>query len=156
VQVRSAPGQGATFSLYLPLVEAPASNVAARREAEPAPSLHGLRVLLVDDDPEVRATAESLLHELDCEVLTAPDGPSAISVLERAPDVRLLLTDVVMPQMNGVELAGAAHALRPELKVLLSTGYASDRIAPSTQDWPVLRKPYRLGELDHAIRQARA
>ena len=156
VQVRSAPGEGAAVSLYLPRVPIPASRLAPQPEAESQLSLHGLRVLLVDDDPAVRTMAEGLLHELDCEVLTAPDGPSAISTLERAPDVRLLLTDVVMPTMNGVELAGAARALRPDLRVLLSTGYASDRVAPATADWPVLRKPYRIDDLDHAIRQAMA
>ena len=156
VQVRSAPGEGATVSLYLPRVPPPAASPAAQPDVQAQPSLSGLRVLLVDDDAQVRATAEGLLQELDCEVLTAPDGPSAISVLERAPDVRLLLTDVVMPAMNGVELARAARALRPALRVLLSTGYASDRVAMSTGDWPVLRKPYRIDDLNRAIRQAMA
>jgi PAS domain S-box-containing protein len=156
VQIRSAPGEGATVSLYLPWVPPPPERPAAGPEGAPPPSLEGLRVLVVDDDAAVRTTAEGLLQELDCEVLTAPDGPSAISVLERDPNVRLLFTDVVMPGMNGVDLAHAAQVLRPELKVLLSTGYASDRVAPSATDYPVLRKPYRIIELEGAVRQATA
>jgi CheY-like chemotaxis protein len=157
-RIDSAPGEGTTVDLFLPSAPAPAAvpEAAAPPAVEPAAAPQGLRVLLVDDDDAVRATAEGLLLDLGFEVLTAADGPAALSVLERDPQVRLLLTDVVMPGMSGVELARAATARRPDLRVLLSTGYAAEGVVEDAGDWPVLRKPYRLDALDRAARRAMA
>jgi PAS domain S-box-containing protein len=155
VRIDSAPGQGATVSLYLPL--------AAQREepaAPPAPPAPGAalpkpcHVLLVDDEAGVRAIAEALLRDLGCDVVTAPDGPTALEALKANPCVRLLFSDVVMPGMSGVELAREAQALRPDLKVLLSTGYASNRLETADAAWPVLRKPYQAADLARSMRLA--
>jgi PAS domain S-box-containing protein len=155
VTLKSAPGEGTTVALYAPLTAQPAeAQAAAPREERPLEA--ACHVLLVEDDPGVRAVAAGLLVDLGCEVLTASDGPSALKLLEANPDIHLLLTDVVMPGgMNGVELAQAATTLRPDLKVLLSTGYASDRLDADTTPWPVLLKPYQADELVQAVRNAR-
>ena len=70
--------------------------------------------------------------------------------------MRLLFSDVVMPGMSGVELAREAQALRPELKVLLSTGFASNKLKVADARWPVLRKPYQAAELARTMRAALA
>jgi len=155
-QILTGLGKGTTVSFYLPAAEAPAASEVGAAPAEPGPSLEGVRVLLVDDDVAVRATAESLLQDLGAEVVSAADGPAAISALERDSQVRLLMTDVVMPGMSGVELARAVRALRPDLRVLLSTGYASESVGVDVTGWPVLRKPYFIEDLDRAARRAMA
>jgi CheY-like chemotaxis protein len=90
-------------------------------------------------------------------VLTAPDGPSALSVLRREPDVQILLSDIAMPHgMNGVELARAAVRLRPDLRVLLASGYPMTALprgdgAAVLDEFPFLSKPYRSSQLAGAL-----
>ncbi|MBC6982742.1 PAS domain S-box protein [Caulobacter sp. 17J80-11] len=154
VTIDSAPGRGTTVRLYVPA----AGGVA---EAEPAAELEdarplekGCSVLLVEDDPGVRQVAEALLQDMGCEVVSAPDGPTALQRLEQAPEVKLLLSDVVMPGgMSGVDLADAVKARRPDLKVILATGYASDRLEGAEGRWPVLHKPYDGRELRAELRR---
>jgi PAS domain S-box-containing protein len=156
VTLKTAPGRGTTIALHVPLCEAPVETEAPA-PLEERPLEMACHVLLVEDDPGVRAVAAGLLVDLGCEVLTASDGPSALKLLEANPDVHLLLSDVVMPGgMSGVDLAEAATNLRPDLKVLLSTGYASDRLEVAGNRWPVLLKPYQADELVAAVRNARA
>jgi PAS domain S-box-containing protein len=156
VQIETAPGSGSAISIFLP--EADAAAVQAPEAASnDLPVLEtGKTVLLVEDDEGVRQVAESLLTELGCSVVTADDGPEALRLLEHAPQVDLLVTDVVMPGgMSGVELAQTARQSRPDLKVLLSTGYAGDRLEEAAnQGWSVLRKPYQAKELSEAVKQA--
>jgi CheY-like chemotaxis protein len=91
-------------------------------------------------------------------VLTAPDGPSALSVLRRDADIDVLFSDIVMPRgMNGLELARQARRLRPTLRVLLASGYpasvlASDHGAGDDGEFPFLGKPYRAVELANKLR----
>jgi PAS domain S-box-containing protein len=155
-KIRSAPGQGSTVSLYLPVTAAPAAPPAPTPAPIERQLEHRCHVLLVDDDPSVRGIVKELLDEIGCEVVAAPDGDSALKVLKQDPEVRLLLSDVVMPGMSGVELARKAREMRPELRVLLSTGYAGDHPEVAEGDWEVLRKPYRAKELTQAARRALA
>jgi CheY-like chemotaxis protein len=154
--IRTASGQGTTVSLYLPVGPLPAEPPAPAPAPIGRPLERRCHVLLVDDDPSVRHIVEELLDEIGCEVVSAADGDSALSVLKQDPEVRLLLSDVVMPGMSGVELARKARQLRPELRVLLSTGYAGDHPEVVEGDWEVLRKPYRAKELTQAARRALA
>ena len=157
VKIESTPGEGSTVSVYLPIIEV--ETPAAPAVAEPAApvGIAGHRqVLLVEDDLGVRTVAENLLLELGCEVTTAEDGPAALALLDTLPQLDLLMTDIVMPGgMSGVDLAKAAQARRPGLKVLLSTGYAGEALDSEPDgSWTVLRKPYRGEELAAALRAA--
>jgi CheY-like chemotaxis protein len=104
-------------------------------------------ILVVDDDPDVRDYAISVLEELGYRVLAASDGEGALSVLQRDGRVDLLFTDVVMPGLNGFEVAQRAVATSPNIKVLFASGYATD-LTPAAH---FLRKPYRPQQLTREI-----
>ncbi|MFN3512526.1 MAG: PAS domain-containing protein [Phenylobacterium sp.] len=154
--LRSAPGQGTTVSLYLPY-----APEAARSEAVEAaldlPAARGARVLLVEDDAAVRAVTESMLTELGCQVVSAPDGRQALARLQSGESFDLLITDVVMPGgMSGVELARTARTRDPLMPIVLTTGYAGERLdeEPDGPAWPILRKPFRAEQLGAILRGA--
>jgi CheY-like chemotaxis protein len=113
-------------------------------------------ILVVDDDREVREVALAVLERAGYRVLEAASGDDAHRLLLAHPDLRVdvLFTDVVMPgHFDGIDLANAARALRPELQVLFATGFAN--LVRHNRDLdmhgPVLRKPYRTGELCGAV-----
>lgn len=95
-------------------------------------------ILVVDDDPDVRDYAVAVLEDRGYRVLSAEDGVDALSVLARESSVDLLFTDVVMPRLNGFELAARARQAAPMLKVLFTSGYATDLSAADR----LLKKPY--------------
>jgi len=109
--------------------------------------LDGRTILVVDDDPDVRDYAISVLEDFGYRVLSAPDGEAALSVLEHDDAVDLLFTDVVMPGINGFEVARRAVARSPRLKVLFASGYATD-LTPAGR---LLKKPYRPQQLTREI-----
>ena len=161
VTVESQPGQGATINIYLPAADGPARELTIPPVYVPtqARRVTGETVLLVEDDEGVRTLTESLLEECGFRVLSTENGPEALAILRRGDPIALMLSDVVMPGgMSGVDLAILASRLRPELPILLATGYAAGRLAELTpaNDWPVLRKPFHLEELAAAIRDALA
>jgi CheY-like chemotaxis protein len=111
-------------------------------------------ILVVDDDPTVRATISSALAELGYTVREAADGPSALAqVRERAPG--LIILDYVMPGMDGAEVARQVAAIDPELPIIFSTGHAALRAlrASAGPDVKVLEKPFTLDELDELLRE---
>ena len=161
VTVDSPPGEGATITVYLPVAEGPARELTIPPVYVPTQSRRqtGETVLLVEDDEGVRTLTESLLEECGYRVISAENGPEALAILKRGDAITLMLSDVVMPGgMSGVDLAVLASRLRPELPILLATGYAAGRLAELApgNDWPVLRKPFHLEELVAAIRDALA
>ena len=100
-------------------------------------------VLIVEDDPDVREYASLVLEEYGYRVVTAADGPSALRVLRSAGPIDVLFTDVVMPGLDGIEVARRATAQVPGLKVLFASGYAGG-FGPAA---PLLKKPYRPRQL---------
>jgi CheY-like chemotaxis protein len=104
-------------------------------------------ILLVDDDPDVRDYAASVLEQLGYGVVRAGDGETALGLLERERDIDLLFTDVVMPGLNGFEVARIAQDVRPGLPVLFASGYATD-LTPAGR---LLKKPYRPAQLGKEI-----
>ena len=106
-------------------------------------------VLVVDDDPRARGTAVELLRELGVKVFDAYNGATALHIMEQHPEIRLLLVDVRMPGMRGPELADLARKLRPELKVVLMSGYMNDPDVPSHVSF--VPKPLRLDILTHVL-----
>src|SRR5689334_24484623 len=101
-------------------------------------------VLVVDDEPAVRDVAVAMLGELGVVVFEAGDGATALALLERHPEIDLLLTDVRMPEMTGVELAHKARSLRPHLRVIFVSGYAGDAVLPDVR---FVSKPLRLSTI---------
>jgi PAS domain S-box-containing protein len=156
IRVESEPGQGATFTIDIPRVDAPADRPGDVGLASAAP-LGSETVLLVEDEPEVRGLARDILRQQGYTVLEAADGDEALR-LGRTHDgpIHLLVTDVVMPQMGGRALADRLRAGRPETKVLYVSGYTDDAIlrqGVSETGTAFLAKPFTAAALAHKVRQ---
>ena len=104
-----------------------------------------VKVLVVDDDPRVRATAVTMLKRLGCKVLDAYNGHKALEVLGAHPEIEILFADVRMPGMSGTELVDEARRLRPDLGVVLTSGYVGKEQVP--EDIPFVSKPWRMESL---------
>ena len=146
-EIKSTEGEGTTVSLILPRSEKELTSAPEQVTATEFPK--GLCVLLVEDNPQVRAFAEDLLRDLGCDVMSAADGVEALRLLETQP-VDLVFSDVVMPEMSGVELARKIREVKADVPVLLATGY-SDEIVKSGAEFAVVPKPYRPQQLAEAI-----
>ena len=109
-------------------------------------------MLLVEDNAPVRAFAEGLLRDLGCEVIAADGAEQALKLIETGP-VDLMLSDVVMPGMSGLALAREVRKTRPDLPVLLATGY-SDEIRNTGSEFAVIAKPFGIGDLGTAMAAA--
>jgi PAS domain S-box-containing protein len=128
IQVFSQPGQGTVFELYFPVVQGEAES-AAPSESRLRPEARET-ILVVEDEPGVRGLVRDMLREHGYTVLEAADGYEALKLIEdNHAEVHLLLTDVIMPLMNGHELAVRLEALRPGIKVLYMSGYTGDVLA---------------------------
>ncbi len=158
VKVYSELDQGTTIKIYLPRL----LGGEAEKEEVPAqtiPDGEGTETILVcEDDPEVRAFSVEMLQELGYRVLEAPDGPAALRIFEQQPDqVDLLFTDVVLPQgMTGAVLAERARAIRPDLKVLFTTGYARNAIVHQGRldaGVELITKPFAYADLAARVRE---
>src|SRR3954467_13578477 len=103
--------------------------------------MSNVAVLVVDDVPQVRATAVRIIEDLGCMVFDAYNGPQALKLLQAHPEIEVLFADVRMPGMSGTELAEAAQRLRPDLKIVLTSGYVGPQDVPA--DIPFVPKPWR-------------
>jgi PAS domain S-box-containing protein len=128
IRVYSAPGEGTTFKIYLPETEEALDAEAGG--ASGAPGSRGAeRILLVEDDPDVRALTEAVLERGGYEVIAARDGDEALRVFrDQGRPVHLLVSDVVMPKMSGRELAERLRVLQADLKVLYVSGYTQEAL----------------------------
>jgi len=110
-------------------------------------------ILVVDDDPDVRDLSALFLRELGYTVIEAPDGKAALAALYDHPEIVLLFTDIVMPEVDGVLLAERARALRPDIRVVYATGFAGKvrSLRGQTLLGPVLQKPWRGLQLAQTI-----
>jgi PAS domain S-box-containing protein len=153
VVIDSEEGKGTTVSMYLPVVEgAPDDRAVAADDRVDT-------VLIVEDEPDVLDAAGQLFRSIGYEVATATNGVDAMAILERRSDIDILFTDVVMPKgMSGIQLARLACKLRPELKVILASGYPLPALRAQygrIDDFTFVVKPYLLAELAKALRAAR-
>ena len=112
-----------------------------------------LRVLIVDDDALIAMSTVDMLEDLGHQVLEAHSGKRALEILGEVEGVDLMITDYSMPKMNGMELAMTARELRPDLPILLATGYAELPSGPAL-DLPRIDKPYDQKRLAAGISQA--
>ncbi|WP_246165001.1 response regulator [Pigmentiphaga aceris] len=157
-QIDSTPGVGTSVCLLLPRQALPADTADPQDPASIAPqAAPGERLLVVDDDASVRAIACELLKESGYMVLEAQDGMAAIDILQSDIPLDLLVTDVGLPGgMNGRQLANAARAVRPGLKVLFITGYAEQAVMGDGQldaGMQILTKPFALDALAKRVKQ---
>jgi PAS domain S-box-containing protein len=157
LSIESEPGQGTRVQLYLPRAEGP-DEEEVDNSAEPTMPVGQESILLVDDNAEMRAVARRHLTSLGYRVEEADSGPRAVEVLQSGHQFELLFTDILMPDgMTGYHLAKIARQMRPELKVLFTTGYARPEATITAADLQlglVLRKPYRKHELAEAVRSS--
>jgi PAS domain S-box-containing protein len=149
VRLQSTPGQGTTIRLYLPRQNGVARAVAPPDVMAMQRTAHGETLLLVDDEPDVRGPAAERLRELGYTVLEAADGPALLQMMRQAPEPKLLITDVGLPEgMNGRQVAEAVRRQVPELPVLFITGYAGVALPPGAE---VLNKPFELDTLARRV-----
>ncbi|NUN49435.1 MAG: response regulator [Candidatus Brocadiae bacterium] len=156
ISVYSEPGQGTTFRIYLPLSsEIPGEAPIATQD--PPAARGGETILLVEDEPQVRSIARTILSRLGYQVLAAPDGMAAIDLATaHEGPLDLLLSDVVMPGLGGVELADRLMAVRPGLRVLFMSGYSAHSIVQDGFLDPkvnVLEKPFTSATLSAKVRE---
>jgi two-component system, cell cycle sensor histidine kinase and response regulator CckA len=157
VDVRSEVGRGTTFSVYLPRLEGRAdADIATQKR--PCTLNSGETILVVEDNSEVRRLTRSLLETRGYRVLEAASSIEALALeKEHAAEIDLLLTDVILPGMNGKALADQMRVLRPDLKVLFTSGYTADVIASRGVLEPgvaYLAKPFTLESLTAKVREA--
>ncbi len=110
-----------------------------------AKPMNGPAVLVVEDVPQIRATAVQLFQELGCAVFDTYNGHGALKILEAHPEIEVLFADVRMPGMSGIELAEVAQRLRPDLKIVLTSGYVGPKDVPA--DIPFVPKPWRVEDV---------
>ncbi|HNB26976.1 MAG TPA: PAS domain-containing protein [Alphaproteobacteria bacterium] len=143
LRIYSEPGIGTTIRLFLPVATEAAPNPMALGDS--AGDFAGRNALLVDDDPAVRATTAAMLRSLGFSVSEAPTGTEALRILEGTKPIDVLVTDVILAGgMLGPEVAQRARSLKPALKVLFISGFASDALVDHR---PLLSKPFRRAEL---------
>jgi PAS domain S-box-containing protein len=152
VVIDSEEGVGTTISMYLPVVEGePDERIATAGERVDT-------VLIVEDEPEVLDAAAQLFRSIGYEVVTTTNGVDAMAILKRRSDIDILFTDVVMPKgMTGIQLARQAREFRPDLKVILASGFPLPALRAQygrIDDFAFVVKPYLLAELAKALRAA--
>jgi signal transduction histidine kinase/CheY-like chemotaxis protein len=150
VDIETRPGGGTRVDVFLPIAEhsAVAPKVAATPDAAP---LKGLRILLVDDDDQVRGATAGQLEEMGLTVQAAASGEEALAWLDAGGEIDLALLDFAMPGLNGVETARRIAERRPAAPVALMSGFAEAETLASLWTGRLLAKPFTLGELTLAL-----
>ena len=155
--LRTTEGRGTELQVILPGVAAdPKGQQPMVEAAHDDPGAIRGTVLVVDDDDTVRDVAQTMLEVIGLEVVLARDGLEAVERLGDAPEaIDLVLMDLTMPRMGGAEAAEAMRSIRPDLPIILSTGYldAAGEVADRA-DLPVLKKPYRRDQLYRQVRES--
>jgi signal transduction histidine kinase/CheY-like chemotaxis protein len=156
VRIDSAPGVGTAVTVYLPRACTPAEPTSLPASLVPSTASQG-GVLLVDDDVAVRATTAAVLRDLGYDVREASGGAEALDLLRRDSQIEVLLTDVVMPGMNGAELARLAPGVRHGVAILFMSGYADPaEITGALRRHRMVRKPFLPADLAAQIEAALA
>ena len=157
VGIQSAVGRGTTVSIYLPRTQAEAAEVrmhpALHQWRENDPAVPGTRILLVEDDPRVRTATVGALEDLGYEPVACSSGEEAMAMFD-VQDFDLVISDVVMPGINGPELVRELKRRRPDTAVLFVTGYVGEGEGEDMVGHEVLRKPFTVGALAAAVNAA--
>ena len=157
VKIYSEPGQGTTVKVYLPRYLGAADEIEENNQPGALQLGEDQEVVLVvEDEPSVRQFSVDALLELGYRVLEADGAPAALRMLDAHPEVALMFTDVVMPEVNGAKLAEEARRRRPDLKILFMTGYTRNAVVhngvldPGVQ---MIGKPFTIEELAAKVRE---
>ncbi|KQN93593.1 histidine kinase [Sphingomonas sp. Leaf231] len=154
ISVDSPPDGGTTFTLYLPRVAGDTTHSGTTEDDGPADG-HGACVLLVEDNDEVGRFATTALDELGYRSILATNGAEALAMLDAdAARFDVVFSDVVMPGMNGVDLAKRLNADHPKLPVVLTSGYAHVLAENAQHGFELLHKPYSIEQLSRILRRA--
>ncbi|HQW29176.1 MAG TPA: response regulator, partial [Verrucomicrobiales bacterium] len=174
ISVSSTPGAGTTFRILLPVANTESTEwtVTTLRDTGTAPvspaSRESLTILLVDDDEGVRTTISRQLMRLGFHVISAPDGFTALDLVERSVSSRadgspeaidLVLLDLTMPRMDGAETFEKLHAIAPDLPVVLCSGYSDEELRTRFEGKAIagyLCKPFEIRALEAAVQGAMA
>ena len=111
--------------------------------------MNHVAVLVLEDMPQARATAVGIMEALGCTVFDAYNGHHALKLLQAHPEIQVLFADVRMPGMSGTELAETAQRLRPDLKIVLTSGYVGPKDVPA--DITFVPKPWRVSAIAEAV-----
>lgn len=156
INVESEPGMGATFNIYLPLTEMDVK--VSENQETPMPLVGRETVLVAEDDGEVRKLITGVLEKFGYRVVEATDGADAVAKFkENSDNIDLIILDVVMPKKNGKEAFDELRGVRPDVKALFMSGYASDIIYKKglvAEGLRLLSKPISPGELLNNVREA--
>ena len=151
VNLRSVVGEGTCFELTFPRLSGPSKDDSTEPDPRPKATEH---ILVVDDDVAVATVLCRLLRTMGYTISVASSGPEALSLLRQHDDIELMISDMVMPEMTGIELALAARAERPDLKVILISGYSEELmdVGNAGQQVDFLPKPLAREELAKKVR----
>lgn len=154
LQVQSEVGRGTEFSLYLPAVQAQPAAVSGGAAAEPAGG-HGETVLVIDDESGVREIARALLEARGYRVLLAENGPAGLSLYRGHPAIAVVVTDMMMPGMQGVEVIAQLRSINPDARIVAMSGVIGEQTAVTEEPGRLvfLPKPMPASALVRAIRR---
>ncbi|TBR28330.1 MAG: response regulator, partial [Reyranella sp.] len=156
VEIESEPGRGTIVHLCLPRFEGEASDEAAPDATRAVPAETGETVLVIEDEPVVRGLVVEVLADLGYRAIEAADGPQGLEIVQSPQRIDLLITDVGLPGLNGRQVADAARALRPDLRVLFMTGYAENAVLAAGSLEPgmtLITKPFTMEAVATRVRE---
>jgi len=158
IEVDSVPGEGTTFRVYLPIVDQPVSLRKTPKASNPV-TTGSETVLLAEDQSSIRSVLREFLDSKGYKVLEAQNGSEALALAERHPGaIDVLVTDVIMPQIRGLELAKRVTELHPDICVIFMSGYSEDALLENQlladRNLTLIQKPFDLEELDQKIRES--
>lgn len=154
IKVHSEPDKGTTFTVLLPASVKAASLI--EDEADRAKCKGGGKVLLIDDEEAVLSIGAEMLKELGCEPVSASGGVEGITALRSDPDIGVVILDLTMPHMNGEQCFRELRQVKPDVRIIISSGYSEQEVARKFQDKQMdgfIQKPYRMSSLCEALQR---
>jgi len=153
--ISSTVGEGTTVEIYLPRSVAKPLSSRDRPRTTESTAKRGMMVLVAEDQPDLREVAVAHLEAFGYEVIQAANGRTALGLIGDGTEIDLMIADYAMAEMNGIELAEAARARRPDLPIVIMTGYCdSSAIDAQIPNALLLKKPYRPADLAGSVQSA--
>jgi CheY-like chemotaxis protein len=157
IEVDSKPGSGTTFRVYLPLAEATEAEIETDNNHAVVPSSGQETILLVDDEPIILHSMQEVLEELGYTVLTARDGAKGLACFQQHQhDIHAIITDMVMPEMGGVDMFRQIRSINTTIPTIFLTGYDQGSVqlqSDEKENTTVISKPLQIPELSQLVKQ---